>query len=273
MVQIGVRAHDLGRHSVDTVASFLKAQGYDTLQLVLHKLLEGFSSYDDNFDEGLLKELGASFKEQGLTVALVGCYQDVGNPNAYDKVINYFKRYAKATALVGAPFVGSETSLKDLKDEEFPIFQEHLVKLTPTLAQIAQDEGVTLLLEPVRTHPLNNVALCEKLIEKVGESKLKFIFDLANLIDNTKASKANEIVKDFFSNEAFKNNVKALHLKDFSLDEKFERTMLPLGQGLIDYAFLKEAYKSLPNLEYAIREWQDPKFVNEDLSFMRSLFD
>ena len=49
--------------------------------------------------------------------------------------------------------------------------------------------------------------------------------------------------------------------------------MLPLGQGLIDYAFLKEAYKSLPNLEYAIREWQDPKFVNEDLSFMRSLFD
>ena len=80
-MKIGVRAHDYGRHGVADYAALLKKEGYEAVQLAIPKAFTGIEGYGDITEE-LCEQIREEFAKQEIEIAVLGCYMDLGNPDA-----------------------------------------------------------------------------------------------------------------------------------------------------------------------------------------------
>ncbi len=271
MIKIGVRAHDLGARTPETLAPSVRAAGFDTLQFIMHKAL-GREGYTTVYSDAELDELGASFARENFTPLILGCYRDFGNPALHDEVRAEFTRYIGYAARLGIPYIATETALNALPPEECVARRGYLVDFAAEMAEVAQKQGVKLLLEMVKDHPFNAPEVCQAVIARLGEAA-NFIFDPSNLLfpGPNPAEEQRALYASYLAEADIAAHVKVVHLKDLVFAGE-ERNMLPLGEGLINYADLGALLARCP-LEGLIREWERPEWVRSDLTFMRELRD
>lgn len=268
-MKYGVRGHDLGRVNPKEAAVRLKAAGFDCVQLVFHKLLSGLSSYDDPISDETLAIIKESFQKEGFEAALVGCYQDLANPEREEYNLKIYELSAKRALAIGAKYVGTESAFTAVSNEEIASRRDTLLKMAPRISSRLAALGVTLLLEPVGRQPLHSVELCEEIIKAAPQTC--FIFDAANIMRDEEVKDQQKLWAHWFSSPEFVKRVKMVHFKDFKHAADGSRISCPLGAGFIDWGCLKEHFKRLPNAEYAIREAQDPALCAEELQFMKSI--
>ncbi len=268
----GIRGHDLGRHESADALPFLKQAGYGCVQLVLHKLIKGFGSYEDDFEDETLAVLKDSAQECGLSIALLGCYQDLSNRALEAQNLRLYRKYANLASKLGTSFVGTESAALAMPLEECSSKKDFLLKFVPALCSIMAEHGVSLLLEPVGFQPLNEPALCQTLMQTCPQGSLKFVFDPANILRPAQKDEQEALWQKWFDCTAFVDNVVMVHFKDYLPLTGFDKQMTPLGEGYVDFAILRRHIRALPNLAYAVREGQDPKFAKQDLSFMQDYF-
>ena len=72
-MKIGIRAHDFGCLPPVRLAEKMAAQGVEAAQLAIPKAIAGVESYAQVTD-GLLREIGAAFREHHIDIAVLGCY-------------------------------------------------------------------------------------------------------------------------------------------------------------------------------------------------------
>ncbi|MCR5536268.1 MAG: sugar phosphate isomerase/epimerase [Succinivibrio sp.] len=270
-VKILTRSHDLIQCEARDYGERLEQTGFDGAQLVLHKALLNHSGYNDEFSEGELDTLRESLSKVKVKACILGCYRDLGNPELNEENLSLYTRYFEYAERLGIGCVATETGLDALDEEVIRARHGHLLSITHELVMRAKDKGLTLLLEMVRHYPLNSAKICLELLAQ-NPTGLGFIFDLSNLVyeSDVSADTQHRIIDEYLANPELKPYILGVHLKDFVVSGS-DRQMCPLGEGVLDYAYLKPALLALPALKYMVREWERSEWAQADLSFMRKL--
>lgn len=268
-MKIGVRAHDYGRYSVKEYATLLKEEGYEAVQLAIPKAFCGVERYEDITDR-LLYEIRSEFEEKNIEIAVLGCYQDLGNPDEDIRkaAVATFCDCLRYSKIVGAKMTGSETSYAHLSKMEkhrwFPYMMDSLKRLT----EEAERLDVWLGIEPVAWHPLEDADTALEVLQELKSNHVKIILDPANIL-----ARPEEVNQKAYWERCFTmltDYIEAVHLKDFIINEKGQYEAKLLGEGIMEYEVMKNWLRNRPDMP-VLREEMNPATAARDLAFMRGL--
>lgn len=268
-MKIGVRAHDYGRHSIRDYAVLLHNEGYETVQLAIPKAFHEIETYE-GITEEYLYQIREAFTENGIEIAVLGCYQDLGNPDEEIRknAVETFKKSLKHAKILGARLTGSETSYAHLtkmqKHEWFPFMLDSLKRITEEAERINTWIGI----EPVAWHPLEDVETTREVLDLLDSDCVKVIFDPANVLEKPALFDQKGYWEYCFS--LLGEDIEAIHLKDFVVDDKGGYQAKLLGEGIMDYSVLKAWLAKKPGMA-VLREEMNPQTAKADLAFMRGL--
>jgi sugar phosphate isomerase/epimerase len=109
------------------------------------------------------------------------------DPGVRGAVVQSFSQLAAAAAELGIPVITLSSGSRDAED----IWRYHADNSTPEawrdsrdtllqLASVAEDAGVTIAVEPEHTNVVATADLARTMLQEVGSSRLKIVFDAAN---------------------------------------------------------------------------------------------
>lgn len=239
-MKIGVRAHDYGRHTAPELAALLKNEGYETVQLAIPRAIVGIESYED-ITEALCEEIREAFEKQGVEIAVMGCYMDLGNPDeeVRTQAVETFKRCLRLNKILGARVVGSETAYPHLSKLEKHRWFSPMMESLKELCDEAVRHDVWMAVEPVGWHPLEDVETAADVLRELDDDHVKIIFDPANVLERPAEVNQGAYWKRCL--ETLGGYIEAVHLKDFTVDENGAYVPKLLGEGDMDYAVLKNS--------------------------------
>ncbi|MDE6013747.1 MAG: sugar phosphate isomerase/epimerase, partial [Anaeroplasmataceae bacterium] len=110
-MKIGVRVHDFGKSDPKTLAMQAKAVGFDGVQLVLNKAIEGETGLPGTLSKEKAKAISDAFHKEGLEIFMMGAYFNPvhSNKELVATNISKFKEHLKYLNDFDGHFVGSET--------------------------------------------------------------------------------------------------------------------------------------------------------------------
>ena len=268
-MKIGVRAHDYGKHEVEVLADILKKEGYEAAQVAIPRSFTGVESFADITEELLLR-MKTAFAERNIEIAILSCYQDLGNPNEEirNAAVETFKKCLYYSKLVGARLVGSETSYAHLSKLEKRTWFPYMMDSLKRLAEEAEKQDVWMAIEPVAWHPLEDIETTREVLDALNSKHVKVILDLANVLERPAEINQSAYWEKCFS--LIGEDIEAIHLKDFTVGPNGEYIPKLLGEGIMDYRVLSEWLKAHPNIP-VLREEMNPATAAADLAFMRKL--
>ncbi len=267
---IGARTHDYGKHTIDELPGLLKSRGLDAAQLVLPKAFKEINSYDDVTEDHLYK-IRESFDGQQVKIHILGCYMDLGNPD--DEVrkfaVSTFKACLSYGKILNAGIVGTETGYPRLSREEKAIWQPYMMDSVARIVDEAERVGMDMALEPVYSHPMEDLEITCEVFEKMNSKRLKMIFDPANVLEYPDIDQG-AYWKQWI--EAMGSNVEAMHIKDFTEGPNKEYQPVALGQGVMNYAeIIRWLKQDKPDI-VMIREEMNPDVDHQDIAYLNQLW-
>lgn len=268
-MKLGVRAHDYGKHEVEVLADILKKEGYEAAQIAIPRSFAGVESFED-INEDLLYRMKEAFEARNIEIAVLSCYQDLGNPDdeIRGKAVDTFKKCLYYSKLVGARLVGSETSYAHLSKLEKHIWFPYMMDSLKRLVEEAEKQDVWMAIEPVAWHPLEDVETTLEVLHELNSDHVKLIFDLANVLERPA-----EINQPAYWEKCFSmigDYIETIHLKDFTVGPNGEYQPRLLGEGIMDYEVFRNWLKTRPDMP-VMREEMNPETAAADLAFMRKL--
>ncbi len=272
--RIGVRAHDYGRKTPRELAQALKTAGFCSAQLAISKAIIGMEQDVGRLTPGLCFEIGKSFADAGVHLAVIGCYIEPVHPDEETRKLHLrrFKEHLLFARAMGGLVVGTETTLYKAEESGREKAFQTLLKSVGELVEEAEKCGAIVGVEPVAAHTLNTPELAARLLDTVGSNHLQIIFDPVNLINTP------ELVRDhgdLFDRcfDAFGERIMALHCKDITIGADGRPRETLLGQGMVNYDKLADYLKvHRPGLAL-LREGANPETADIDIAFLKSKFE
>lgn len=271
MKKIGVRAHDYGKMEPEKLAQVLSEEGFACAQLALPKVIAGIDSYAD-ITLNHLDRIRESFLKWNLDIPVFSCYQDLGNPDPDIRkyALDTMKKCLAYSKEVGAGVVGTETAYPRLSPEQKKIWHPYMMDSIKAAVEEAARLDVKLAIEPVHSHPLQNLETVLEVFDVINDPKhLRMIFDMSNLLPDPDHTDQ-KLYWNEWLNETGKY-IEALHIKDFILDENGEYQGTLLGEGVLDYGPLSEWISKQSRTVYLLREELDPQNAKQDMAFLKKL--
>jgi L-ribulose-5-phosphate 3-epimerase len=110
-VRIGVRAHDFGILPAGELAAKIAAKQMVCAQLALGKAIAGFTLKPGILNPGLAFEIGEAFHNQGVQIAVLGCYVNPihPDPTTRQSLLGLFKEHLRYARDFGNGLVALET--------------------------------------------------------------------------------------------------------------------------------------------------------------------
>jgi sugar phosphate isomerase/epimerase len=244
MIRIGLRAHDYGRLPPEELARTIAAYGVESVQLALSKALSA-SPAPGSLSPGYARTLRKTFEEEGLAIAVLGCYINPVHPDRdeRERSLGLFEEHLRFCRDFGCSLVGTETGSRNpdcswhpdtKKSETFDLLCSSVERLLGTAEKCGSMVGI----EPVADrHTVSSIELTEKLIGRFPSPALAVIYDPVNLIPGGGLSGGQE---GFFREalDAFGSRIMAVHLKDFRMEGGKKTGDLPAGTGDLDWPCL-----------------------------------
>ncbi len=238
---IGTRGHDLGGvMSAEALAKTAKEKGIESVQLVAYRSLDGVGEAPGFLSHGYAQKVGKAFDKEDVRVALIGCYINLLHAD-----LDRFKEYLRYARDFGCSMVGTETgsvnpdySFNPDNHGEEAFLQ--VVEVFKELTSYAQNFGATVGIEAVHCHVVHTPEKMKRILDLVDSPNLRVIFDPVNLITPENYTEAKAIIEKSF--DLFGDQIVIVHAKDFIIEEG-GMTMVPPGQGLMDYDHLFDTIK------------------------------
>ena len=253
MIQIGIRLHDVNTtrekafQTLEARARTAREEGFSCVHLALSKVMPGVTFDEAAMTEGLAMHVKRVFAENGLDVAVLGCYLNLAHPDQAKLREIQAKYYAhiRVAALAGACMVGTETGAPNAAYTYEPAchgqaaLDAFLRGLEPVVAE-TEKRGVTLAIEPVWNHIVWNADRARAVMDAMGSRNLRIIFDPVNLLSTENADDRERVIGEALDKRC--DRIAMVHLKDFvRADGKLKS--VAAGTGEMDYsailAFLK----------------------------------
>lgn len=239
-MNIGIRLHDTRPGGLRERLAFAAEQGFSCVHLAMSKAVPGF-----RMDEApklltreLAQEVRGELKRARMECAVLGCYLKLACREEEEalRVREIYLAHIRFAAWIGARCVGTETPPADGPEGEGCRTDAHyrllLDRLRPVV-RAAEQQGVTLAVEPVCSHILHSASLAERLLTDLRSDRAQIILDAVNLIDSAHAEEADRLIRDAV--QRLGSRVCVLHMKDFVPRPDAPRPRpVPCGQGRMD---------------------------------------
>lgn len=265
---LGARAHDYPGDTPDSLFAAISGHGFHAIQLAFAKSFK----VPYPVPQAFLEETAAALEKHHLHLAVVGCYIDPALPDQAATKANVDKFIAAlpAAKFLHADCVGTETTNFQKAGGDRKKALLLLIDSVKRMAEAAEKIGVNVGIEPVYDHVMHNVDETLEVIEKVGSSRVKIIWDAVNLLSLETADDQPGFFRHCYN--AFKERLVAMHLKDFAFDEMGKKPARPLFEGQLNVdalLSLVKAEKTLPIL----REQALPHRSVDEIAAIRKILE
>jgi sugar phosphate isomerase/epimerase len=246
-MNIGVRAHDLGKLTLNELATKVAEKGFSCIQLPLTKALSDITVGPGQLNPGLAVHIRETLAARNIFISVLGCYFNLIHPDKEErkKKLAWFKEHLRYARDFGTDLVGTETGSLNADISFHPDNAgekafETAVACVSELVDEAEKFGVFVGIEGVTKHSINSPEKLARLIERVGSNNLQIIFDPVNLISEENYTSSDQMLAEVFS--LFGGRIACLHAKDFVIENNKMKTV-PAGEGLLNYKLLLDLYK------------------------------
>ena len=269
MINLGVRAHDLGKSNPEELAKKVQAHGFSSIQLALHKALHGFDNFGPRLSPGLGNYIRDIFWKHNINISILGCYINPIHPEKEirENSIQRFEEHLRFARDFGCSTVATETGYCATEKEEDFL---QLVDVVKRLCYTAERYGAIVGIEGVSPNStIHTHERMVRLIDTVNSPNVQVVYDPANFIPVDLAEKHEENIKEAF--ELFGHRIICIHAKDFSVSNGQKNTTLPSGKGLMNYHFFFELLKKHTPGIHVLLENNTPGTISETLDFIRKI--
>lgn len=254
-MKIGIRGHDLPNAPFDTADQMiesLKLVGIDSLQLVYKK---GFKNF--NLDPLFLLELADKFKNNNITVGMIGAYFNMIHPNEekYEDGLIYFKWCLESAFVFNCKLVGSETGSANGDKWTFNEYNhteeafERVVKTVDEINRYGREFKTRPIIEGAYAHTVYTPELLKELVDRVELEDVTV--DVFNYLHIGNYKEANDIFDRCL--KLFGNKIKVFHVKDFNVSDG-KLVQCAIGDGIMDWKYFIPKIKEVAPDAFLILE-------------------
>lgn len=267
-MKIGVRVHDFGKSNAETLAKQAKAVGFNGVQLVLNKAIEGETGLAGTLSKEKANYFYNAFKNEGLDIAMLGAYFNPvhSNKELVAKMVAKFKEHLVYMNDFNAGFVGSETgSFNDDKWTYHPqnrteeAFQE-VKRIFSMLADVAEENNSKIALEGAFGHCMFEPKALKRLVDEIGSDSVYYTVDIYNYLSIDNYMNHTNIFDECI--ELFNDKIVIFHIKDFVIEDGALKQCC-IGKGIMNYDYILPIIKEKCPNAYLIFEGSKP----EDMEF------
>ena len=266
MPLLGARAHDYPGKTPQELFANIAGDGFQAMQLAFPK------SFGVKYPlpEAFLEETAQAMERHHLHLAVIGCYIDPALPDreAAKTQVDTFISALPAARFLNAGCVGTETTNLEKAGGDRKKAMPLLIDNVKRMAEAAEKWEVNVGIEPVYDHVMHNVEETLQVLEKVGSSRVKIIWDAVNLLSLETAGDQPGFFRLCY--EAFKDRLIAMHLKDFAFDEKGKKPSRPLFEGELNVQALLSLVKQEGGLPI-LREEAIPSRSVEEIAAIQKI--
>lgn len=244
-MKIGIRVHDFGKSDAITLAKKAKSIGFQAVQLVINKAIEGESGAAGTLNEEKVKDFYEAFNNEGIEICLLGAYFNPvhSNKELVAQNVAKFKEHLFYESKFHALAVGTESgSYNDDKWTYNPLNRtkeafDQLVYVLKDIAKYAESVDANFAIEGAYAHLIYSPLMLKKLSDKINSDKLYFIVDIYNYLDYQNYIEQIKIFNDCIS--LLGEKIIIFHIKDFTVDEVNERLIqCCIGKGIMNYDYM-----------------------------------
>lgn len=273
-MKIGVRLHDLGKSTAEDLAKKAKAIGFDGVQLVLNKAIEGETGLAGTLSKEKANYFYEAFKNEGLDIAMLGAYFNPvhSNKELVAKMVAKFKEHLIYENDFHAGYVGSETgSYNDDKWTYNPLnrleeaFNEN-VRIFGELAKVAEANNAKIALEGAFGHCMYEPKALKRLVDTIGSDSIYYTVDIYNYLAMENYMNHTAIFDECL--ELFKDRIVIFHIKDFIIEDNALKQCC-IGKGMMNFDYILPKIKqNCPNA-YLIFEGSKPEDMEFSYKFIK----
>jgi L-ribulose-5-phosphate 3-epimerase len=235
-IRIGVRAHDFGCLPAGELAAKIAASHMVCAQLALGKAIAGFNLKPGVLNPGLAFDIGKAFREQGVQIAVLGCYVNPIHPDLAIRksLLELFKEHMRYARDFGNGLVALETGSVNADYSPHPdnhgeaAFQQSLASIAELVAE-AEHFGVSVGIEAVASHTVSTPHKMKRMLDSVASNNLQVVFDPVNLLSLENYREQERVINE--SLELFGDRIAVIHAKDFIIESgQFKSLSAGLGK-------------------------------------------
>ena len=276
-MQLGIRLHDIEKGTIEHRLSVAHEQGFACGHLALSKMISEYSVDNSALTPGFAMYLKRLFAKNELDIAVLGCYLNLGNPNAdsIQKSTEKYMAHIRFASLLGVGVVGTETGAVNEKyaTEDANFTEEALeifIKNLRPIVDYAEKMGVIVAIEPVCRHIVCNPKRARKVLDAIGSPNLQIIFDPVNLIEIWNYEQREEIFAEAI--ELLGKDIAVVHIKDFIIEDG-KMISVAAGTGMMDYTQIVKFIKAQKPYIHVTLENTVPENAVEARKFFQGLWD
>lgn len=257
MLQIGIRAHDMEHAPIEKMVENMAAKGLKCTQLALSKAISAFNTDIGAMTPGMAMYLKRIFEKNNIDIAVLGCYQELGNGDseAFKDISKIYKAHIRFAKTLGCGMVGTETWSSNLN----PADEKSLDILTDNMKEIvsyAEKMGVIIGMEPVAGHIVHDIKRARQVLDTVNSPNLQIIFDPVNLITYDNYQNQEKIINEAF--DLLGDDIACIHAKDFIVEKDKTIKSVISGDGLLNYQLLLTKLKKKKPFIHILMEETTP---------------
>jgi sugar phosphate isomerase/epimerase len=267
-VEIGIFAKTFVRPSLEETLDAIAAHGIRHVQF--NMACTGCPSLPDNIEPALEDRVRVAHEARGISMAAVsGTFNMIHpDPAVRKRGLARLLVLAKAAPRMGTRVVTLCTGTRDPDD----MWRRHadndtneawsdLLESMEAALRIAEDEGLTLAVEPEVSNVVDSARKGRALLDTMQSPRLAAVIDGANLFHAGELPRMREILDEAF--DLLGDRIVLAHAKDLSRDG--EAGHAAAGTGLLDYdhyiACLRRVGYSGPLVLHGLGEPQVPECV------------
>ena len=269
-MRLGIFARTFSRPTVEGVFDAVKEHALDCVQF--NMACTGLPTLPDDIAPSLATLIHEASMSRGIEIAAVsGTYNMTHpDPEARQAGLRRLRTLASACHAMGTSVITLSTGTRDpenmwrwhSENASSRAWSDLLSSMEAAL-RIAEEEQITLAFEPERANVVSTAAKGHALLATMQSSRLKVVFDPANLIVPGDEYQMSQVLGEAF--DLLGEYIIIAHAKDRGADDTFRAA----GEGILDYdqymRLLRAAGFNGPLILHGLTEEQ----VDAALQFLR----
>jgi L-ribulose-5-phosphate 3-epimerase len=276
-MNLGIRAHDIEKDSLEELAKEIGRKGFSCIQLALGKSLASLYPSPGSLSPGLAQYIGKTFGNAGIQIAVLGCYVNLIHPDLSErrKGLEKFKEHIRYARDFGCSIVGTETGsvLPEMGYSERNFEEKPFLEAVESVAELAQEAekfGVIVGVEAGVNHPVHSADRLKRLLDLVDSNNVQVIFDPANLITVENYHRQDELIEEAI--DLLGEKIAIFHAKDFVIKDD-QVKIVPAGQGLLNYSLISRLLKDRkPYIQVLMEGTREPD-IDACSDYLKMKFD
>ena len=245
-MKLGIFAKTFEGSDPATVMQAVKAAGFSTVQY--NMACSGLASMPDEISSETARAVSQAAQDSGVIIAAVSATYNMIHPDVTVRKLGLqrLEVLAAGCAAMGTSLLTLCTGTRHATDQwqwhadnESPEAWRDLVAEMAKALTIAEHYNVDLGIEPELANVVNSAAKAKMLIDEMKSSRLKVVFDAANLFESVSLPEQKSIISS--SVDMLAGHIAMAHAKDRKLDGSFATA----GQGCLDYPHYISCLKSI----------------------------